>query len=73
LRERLGLLALFVAQFVLGAVFTNDVELLVVSVVYLVLAVAMLIRNRAVIVPVLRDGFRTPYAVLTGSDKAAKP
>jgi cation:H+ antiporter len=69
LREALGLLGLFVAQFVLGAVFTNDVELVIVSVAYLVLAVLMLIRNRAAILPVLRDGFRTPYSELTKGEE----
>jgi cation:H+ antiporter len=60
-REALLLLALFAAQFVLGAVAPGTTELTIVSVAYLVLALLMLIRQRRSILPVLRDGLRTPY------------
>ena len=68
LREGLALFGLFVAQFVLGAVFRDDTELVIVSVAYLALALIMLVRNRRILLPVLRDGFRTPYTVLSKAD-----
>jgi cation:H+ antiporter len=73
LREGLALLGLFVAQFVLGVVFRDDTELVIVSVVYLTLAAIMLVRNRRILLPVLRDGFRTPYSVLAKADDEAEP
>jgi len=75
LREGLALLGLFVAQFVLGVVFRDDTELIIVSVAYLALALLMLVRNRRILLPVLRDGFRTPYTLLAKADEdqAAPP
>ncbi|HEX2274233.1 MAG TPA: hypothetical protein VHG90_10215 [Acidimicrobiales bacterium] len=63
-REAWALFGLFWAQFVLGAVLPaslHGAELVAVSVVYLVLAVAMMVRNRRRLVPLMRDGLRAPY------------
>jgi cation:H+ antiporter len=68
-REALSLFGLFIAQFVLGVVFRGDTELVIVSVVYLALAAIMLVRNHRILLPVLRDGFRTPYTVLAKADQ----
>jgi cation:H+ antiporter len=59
--EALGLLSLFAAQFVLGAVFQSDTELVVVAGAYVVLGVWLLFRRRRLIGPLLRDAFKTPY------------
>lgn len=69
----LALLGLFVAQFVLSA-FTPErfqgTEIVVLSTVYLVLAVGIFARHRRDLIGLLRDGFRTPYAKLAAQDKA---
>jgi hypothetical protein len=49
-------------------VFRGDTELVVVSVVYLLLAAFLLVRNRRIVLPVLRDGFRTPYSELAAKE-----
>jgi cation:H+ antiporter len=67
-KEALGLFALFFAQFALGVVFHGGQERLIVSGVYLTLAVVVLIRGRRYIGPLLRDGFRTPYSELAESE-----
>jgi cation:H+ antiporter len=67
-KEALGLFALFWAQFALGAVFHGGQERVIVSCVYLVLAVAILVKDRRYVGPLLRDGFRTPFHQLSGSD-----
>lgn len=59
--EALGLLSLFVAQFVLGAVFQSDTELVVVASAYILFGLWLLVRRRRLIGPLLRDAFRTPY------------
>ena len=67
LGEAFMLFALFWAQFVVGAVVPAEwhaVERVGVSVVYLVLAVRLLVRDRALLRPLLRDGFRTPHVEL---------
>ncbi|WP_239090968.1 sodium:proton exchanger [Asanoa iriomotensis] len=69
-RSALLLLGLFVAQFALSAAVPSSWrgrELVVLSVVYLVLAAATLIRNRRLVVPLFRDGLVTPYRQL-GAD-----
>jgi cation:H+ antiporter len=66
-REGWALFGLFWSQFLLGAVLPDSahgIELVVVSFVYLGLAVALLVRHRRDIVPLLRDGLRTPYSRL---------
>jgi cation:H+ antiporter len=58
-REAWALFGLFWAQFVLGAVLpksAHGAELVVVSVVYLVLATGLLVRNRHHLAPLMRDG-----------------
>ena len=64
-REAIMLFGLFWAQFVLGAVVpeaAGDIERILVSVTYLLLGAAIFLRRRELVVPLLRDGFRTPYA-----------
>jgi cation:H+ antiporter len=67
-REALALFGLFVSQFALGAFShgtAHDVERIAYSVLYLVVAAVLLIRQRVAFVQLLRDGFRAPYAVLS--------
>ncbi|MEA2828390.1 MAG: cation:H+ antiporter [Actinomycetota bacterium] len=67
-KEALALFSLFWAQFLVGAVVpqsAHGVELVGVSVLYLVLAVGIIVRNRQAVPRLLRDGLRTPYAELT--------
>jgi cation:H+ antiporter len=67
LREAGLLFVLFWIQFVLGAVVPasiHGVERIGVGVAYLLLGLWMLARNRGEIRPLLRDGFRAPYANL---------
>jgi cation:H+ antiporter len=64
LREAGLLLALFFAQFVIGALVStpyHGIERIAVSVVYLLLGAVILIRNRGLLRALLRDGFRTPH------------
>jgi cation:H+ antiporter len=61
------LLGLFFIQFVIGALVPTSLhgtELLALSAVYLLLAVVQLVRRRAAIGPLLRDGLLTPYRTL---------
>ncbi|HZD18092.1 MAG TPA: sodium:proton exchanger [Actinomycetota bacterium] len=63
-REALLLFGLFWAQFIIGALVPASaagVERITVSVAYLVLGLAIFLRDRRLILPLLRDGFRTPY------------
>jgi cation:H+ antiporter len=63
-REALLLFSLFWAQFVIGAAVPESfggLELVGLGVAYLVLGVLVFLRDRAHIVPLIRDGFRTPY------------
>ncbi|HEV3401029.1 MAG TPA: hypothetical protein VG078_04335 [Acidimicrobiales bacterium] len=63
-REAWALFGLFWAQFVLGAVLpksAHGAELVAVSVVYLVLAAGLLVKNRHRLAPLMRDGLRAPY------------
>ncbi|MGQ0841206.1 sodium:proton exchanger [Actinokineospora sp.] len=63
-RGALILLGLFAGQFVLAAVLPENVaglELLLLSGVYILLAVVNFVRHRDQAVSLLRDGFRTPY------------
>jgi cation:H+ antiporter len=68
IREAGALFGLFWAQFVIGAVVPDSAhgaELVVVSVVYLLLAIGVIVRSRSVLRPLLRDGFRTSYAEMS--------
>ena len=59
---------LFAAQFVAGAVGPESIHgevKIVTSIIYLVLAAAIFWRERALIRPLIRDGFRTPYEELS--------
>ena len=61
-REALALLALFLAQFVLGGVLPEGlraVERVGVGIVYLVLAAVVMFQQRRYVRPLVRDGFRT--------------
>jgi cation:H+ antiporter len=63
-REALLLFVLFWAQFVIGAIVPEAwiaLERIGVSIAYLALGVAIFARDRRLIGPLLRDGFRTPY------------
>jgi cation:H+ antiporter len=63
-REALLLFSLFWAQFVIGAVVPDSfggIELIAVGIMYVLLGVATLVRQRELLRPLLRDGFRTPY------------
>lgn len=67
LREAILLFGLFWAQFIIGAVVPESwkgAERIGVSIAYMALGVGILVRKRALIRPLLRDGFRTSYARL---------
>ena len=73
-REALLLFSLFWAQFVIGAVVPESVggiERIIVAVAYLVLGIVFFLRQRHTIRPLLKDGFRTPYAGLASSEERA--
>ncbi|HEU4356251.1 MAG TPA: sodium:proton exchanger [Actinomycetota bacterium] len=72
-REALLLFGLFWAQFVIGAIVPESAagaERVAVGATYLVLGVIIFARERRRIVPLLRDGLRTPYAALNAPDGA---
>jgi cation:H+ antiporter len=72
-REAIMLFSLFWAQFIIGAAVPESWELaerVGVSAVYLVLGIVIFSRQRALIVPLLRDGFRTPYRRLNAGEEA---
>ncbi len=67
-RGALALVVLFAAQFVLDAVLNGvaqDLELLVLSGVYVLGAIVLFVRQRADLGELLNDGLRTPYSKLT--------
>ncbi|GIF63996.1 sodium/calcium exchanger family protein [Asanoa ishikariensis] len=67
LRAALLLFGLFVGQFVLSAAVPSSWqgrELIGLSVVYLVLAALTVFRDRRLVLPLLRDGFITPYRAM---------
>ena len=69
-REALALFTLFWAQFIIGAIVpesAHGVELVGVSILYLVLAAWIIARQRRTIPKLLRDGLKTPYADLQES------
>ena len=64
-REASTLFTLFWAQFIIGAAMPSSKhgwELMIVSCMYLVLAVYFFLRDRKALPRLLYDGFRTPYA-----------
>jgi cation:H+ antiporter len=70
-REALLLFTLFWAQFIIGAAVPESWELaerVGVSAAYIVLGLWIFAKERRLIVPLLRDGFRTPYRRLGGSE-----
>jgi cation:H+ antiporter len=70
-REALLLFTLFWAQFIIGAAVPESWELaerVGVSAAYIVLGLVIFAQNRTLIGPLLRDGFRTPYRQLGGSE-----
>lgn len=63
-REAILLFSLFWAQFIVGGLVPESLQLaerVGVSGVYIALGLAIFARDRLLIVPLLRDGFRTPY------------
>jgi cation:H+ antiporter len=67
-REALLLFCLFWAQFIVGALVPESfqaAERIGVSAVYLLLGLAIFARDRHLIVPLVRDGFVTPYRKLS--------
>lgn len=63
-REALMLFTLFWAQFIIGAVVpeaAGGIERIIVSVTYLLLGLALFVRQAPLIRPLLRDGLRTSY------------
>lgn len=63
-REAIMLFSLFWAQFIVGGLVPESLQLaerVGVSGVYIALGLAIFARDRHLIVPLLRDGFRTPY------------
>ncbi len=68
-REAMLLFGLFWAQFIIGAAVPESaggIELVAVGIVYLLLGLLIFAREHRLIRPLLRDGFRTPYATLNG-------
>ena len=64
LREAALLLTLFFAQFAVGALVPaawHGIERIAVSVVYLILALGIIVRQRHHLPALVRDGFRTPH------------
>jgi cation:H+ antiporter len=71
-REAMMLFGLFWAQFVIGAIVPDSFggrELLIVGAAYLVLGAWIFARERELIRPLIRDGFRTPYAELAAVER----
>lgn len=61
----LALFGLFAAQFLLAALLPTalqETELLILSAVYLLLAIVLFVRQRTALVALFRDGLRTPYS-----------
>lgn len=72
-REAGLLFGLFWAQFILGALVPEslaETERIAVSIAYLLLGLAIFARERRVLLPLARDGFRTSYARLAAEPGA---
>jgi cation:H+ antiporter len=68
MRGAIALVGLFAAQFVLDLLLdglAQDLELVVISGVYVLAAIALFVRQRVALGTLLRDGLRTPYSELT--------
>jgi len=75
-REAILLFTLFWAQFVIGGIVPESfqaAERIGVSGVYIALGLMIFARDRGLIVPLLRDGFRTPYRYLGVGAKENRP
>jgi cation:H+ antiporter len=75
-REAMLLFSLFWAQFIIGGLVPESLQLaerVGVSAVYIALGLAIFSRDRRLIVPLLRDGFRTPYRYLGVGAKENSP
>lgn len=71
-REAMAIFLLFWAQFIIGAVVPGSlkgVELVTVSVIYLVLGAALLVRKGARMWHLLRDGFLVPHEALQDEER----
>jgi len=71
LREASLLFGLFWAQFIIGALVpksAGNVELVVVGLAYLLLGLVIFVRQRELVGPLLRDGFRTSYRDLNRAE-----
>lgn len=71
-REAILLFTLFWAQFLIGAIVPESwtaAERIGVSIAYIALGLALFARDRHLIGPLLRDGFRTPYRRLGGNEE----
>jgi len=65
------LFGLFMVQFVAGAVgpeSIHDEVRILTGVIYLIMAAALFLRSRKQVPVLLRDGFRTPYSVMSTGD-----
>ncbi|HJS26737.1 MAG TPA: sodium:proton exchanger [Actinomycetota bacterium] len=74
-REAMLLFGLFWAQFIVGGLVPESwhaVERIGVGIVYLVLGLGVIMRQRGLVVPLVRDGFRTSYRHLTGGEGAGE-
>jgi cation:H+ antiporter len=72
-REAMLLFGLFWAQFIIGAIVPESaggVERVIVAIVYLLLGVIIFVRERHLLPPLVRDGFRTPYTRLNQAPDA---
>jgi len=69
-REAMLLFGLFWAQFIVGGLVPESwhaAERVGVGIVYLVLGLGIIMRHRGLVAPLIRDGFRTSYPVLSGA------
>jgi cation:H+ antiporter len=71
LREAGLLFGLFWAQFIIGALVpesAGNIELTLVGLAYLILGLVIFLRERELVRPLLRDGFRTSYRDLANAE-----
>jgi cation:H+ antiporter len=74
-KEAMLLFGLFWAQFIVGGLVPESLhaaERVGVGIVYLVLGVGIIARQRDLVRPLIRDGFRTSYPVLSGGRGAGE-
>ena len=74
-KEAMLLFGLFWAQFIVGGLVPESLhaaERVGVGIVYLVLGVGIIARQRDLVKPLIRDGFRTSYPVLSGRGPAGE-